>query len=64
MAHDIQVATRLTPVCRRIFKHLKFYLRNITKMETRNLKLTDHLDTDRSVASDLSIVIDPASKKY
>lgn len=33
-------------------------------METRNLKLTDHLDTDRSVASDLSIVIDPASKKY
>lgn len=40
MAHDIQVAAVRTRRCRRIFKHSLIYLRNITKMETRNLKLT------------------------
>ena len=38
MAHDIQVATARTP---RLPTHLQtflIYLRNITKMETRNLK--------------------------
>lgn len=46
MAHDIQVTTVRKL---RLPTHLQtslIYLRYITKMETRNLKLTDLQDTD------------------